>query len=225
MEITFLGHSCFLIQLNQGTILVDPFITGNPLTNYDIDNIKCDYVLLTHGHQDHVLDAEAIAKNNKAKIISSFEIVSWYESKGLKGHPMNFGGQWTFEFGDVRYIQALHSSVLPDGTYGGNPGGFLIRADGKHFYIAGDTALTYDMKLIPAYWGKLDFAILPIGGNFTMDYKDAIVASQFIECSDIIGCHFDTFGYIEINHIEVKDAFTKAGIQITIPSILEKINK
>ena len=224
MRITFLGQSCFHIEFKEGTILIDPFITGNPLaSNVDINDVQCDYVLLTHGHQDHVLDAEQIAKSNNAKVISNFEIVSWYESKGIEGHPMNHGGKWTFPFGTVRCVNAVHSSVLPDGTYGGNPMGFLIEAEDKHFYIAGDTALTLDMQLIPKFWGKLDFAILPIGGNFTMDYQDAIYASQLIDCKTIIGCHFDTFGFIKIDHDLVSKAFQEADLNLTIPKINQSI--
>ena len=225
MTITYLGHSCFQLNFKNHIVIVDPFISENPLaSNVNIEELRCDYILLTHGHGDHVADAEQIAKANQAQIISNFEIVSWYGNKGIEGHPMNHGGKWSFPFGNVRCVNAIHSSVLPDGTYGGNPMGFLIEADDLFFYIAGDTALTLDMQLIPQYWGQLDFAILPIGGNFTMDYEDAIHAAKMIGCNQIIGCHFDTFGYLKIDHNQVNQSFTKAGIEITIPAIKQEIS-
>lgn len=221
MKITYIGHGGFIVEVSGKTLVFDPFVTPNELANnkINIKDIKADYVLLTHGHADHVVDAEAIAKANDAPIISNFEIVSWYEAKGLKGHPMNHGGKWEFDFGTVNYVNAIHSSVLPDGTYGGNPGGFVITTTEGTFYVAGDTALTWDMKLIPMLYPKLDFAILPIGDNFTMSYEHAVIASDFIECDDIIGCHYDTFGFIEINHEAAKQIFTTKKKQLTLPEI------
>lgn len=223
MNITHYGQSCFRIETGGSSILIDPFITGNELAdNIDIDDIDADYILLTHGHQDHVMDAESIAKRTRAKIISNFEIIGWYESKGIAGHPMNHGGKWEFDFGTVRYVNAIHSSVLPDGTYGGNPGGFVVSNDEGTFYHSGDTALTMDMKLIPTLCPKLDFAILPIGDNFTMGYEDAIIASDFIECDRIIASHYDTFGFIEIKDKEaVMKAFAEAEKSIEFIEIGE----
>ncbi len=221
MKLTYIGHGGFIIETAGKTLVFDPFISPNDLAKdkINIAAIQADYVLLTHGHGDHVADAEAIAKANNAPIISNFEIVSWYESKGLKGHPMNHGGKWQFDFGTVHYVNAIHSSVLPDGTYGGNPGGFVITTQDKTFYYAGDTALTWDMKLIPMLYPKLDFAILPIGDNFTMGYEHAVIASDFIECNTIIGCHYDTFGYIRINHEVAEQAFIDKGKSLILPEI------
>lgn len=226
MKLKFLGHSCFLIDTNGKKLIVDPFISANDLAkNIDVDSIRVDYVLLTHGHQDHVLDAETIAKNSNAKVISNFEIVSWYEEKGIQGHGMNHGGSWNFDFGRVKYVNAVHSSVLPDGTYGGNPGGFVIESAGKRLYIAGDTALHMDMKLIPMVSGKLDAAILPIGDNFTMGPDEALLASEFIECDRVIGCHFDTFGYIVIEDKKaVIESFNKKGKNLSLPAIGDEIS-
>ena len=221
MKITYIGHGGFIVEVNGKTLVFDPFITPNDLAKdkINISDIKADYVLLTHGHEDHVADAATIAKANDAPIISNYEIVSWYGEKGLKGHPMNHGGKWEFDFGTVNYVNAVHSSVLPDGTYGGNPGGFVITTDEGTFYFAGDTALTWDMKLIPMLYPKLDFAILPIGDNFTMSYEHAVIASDFIECDNIIGCHYDTFGFIEINHEAAQQAFITKGKKLTLPEI------
>ncbi len=212
MKIRFLGQNGFVFDFNGKTILVDPFISANPLAiDINIIDLNPDYILVTHGHQDHVLDVEQIAKANNSTVISNYEIVSWFGQKKISGHPMNHGGQWKFDFGTVKYVNAVHSSVLPDGTYGGNPGGFVIWDDNICFYIAGDTALTWDMKLIPVTCPTLDFAILPVGDNFTMGVDDAIICSDFIECNNIVGCHYDTFGFIEIDHMEAKEKFGLAG--------------
>ncbi|MEP7094507.1 MAG: MBL fold metallo-hydrolase, partial [Flavobacterium sp.] len=150
------------------------------------------------------------------------EIASYYAKLGLKAHPMNHGGSWNFDFGKVKYVTAIHSSSFPDGTNGGNSGGFVIEGEHKNIYIAGDTALTMDMKLIPMRT-KLDLAILPIGSNFTMDVEDAIIASDFIECDKILGYHFDTFGYIEINHDEAIRKFFAKGKDLMLLEIGESI--
>ncbi|RKS53594.1 L-ascorbate metabolism protein UlaG (beta-lactamase superfamily) [Gillisia mitskevichiae] len=224
MIITFYGQNSFGIEIGDLSVLVDPFITGNKLSK-DIINIldlKADYILLTHAHQDHILDAEAIAKNTGAIIVSNFEIATHYENKGFEVHPMNHGGSWDFEFGRLKYVNAIHSSSFPDGSYGGQPGGFVIEGEHKNIYIAGDTALTMDMKLIPLST-KLDLAILPIGDNFTMGVEDAIIASDFVECDKIIGCHYDTFGYIEIDHEEAKRKFYEKGKDLMLLEIGQSI--
>jgi len=207
MKITFYGQSSLGIEVAGKNIIVDPFISANEMASHiNIDELKADYILVTHAHQDHALDVEAIAKRTGATIVSNAEIATYYEKKGFKSHPMNHGGSWKFDFGTVKYVSAIHSSSFPDGTYGGNPGGFVIESEHKNIYIAGDTALTFDMKLIPLRT-KLDLAILPIGNNFTMDIDDAIIASDFVECDKVLGCHYDTFGYIKINHEEAKKKF------------------
>ena len=206
MKITFLGHASLAIEINNTHIIVDPFITGNEkASDINIDELKADYILVTHAHQDHILDVEAIAKRTGATIVSNYEIVVHYQNLGLKGHPMNHGGSWNFDFGTVKYVNAIHTSSFPDGSYGGQPGGFVIKAD-KTIYIAGDTALTYDMKLIKKQF-DLDLGILPIGDNFTMGIEDAIIASNYIGCDRILGYHFDTFGYIEIDKVKAKAKF------------------
>ncbi|MBL6661237.1 MAG: metal-dependent hydrolase [Crocinitomicaceae bacterium] len=224
MNITYYGHNSFLVEFGGKKLLFDPFISGNGMASgIDVNSIEADYILLSHGHQDHILDAESIAKRCDATIISNFEIVSWYEPKGVKGHPMNHGGKYTFDFGTVKYVNAIHSSVLPDGTYGGNPGGFVIWNDTNCFYMACDTALTYDMKLIPLMCPKLDFAVLPMGDNFTMGIEEAVMASSFIECKNIIGCHYDTFPIIEMDQNKAKTEFESKGIHIHLPKIGETI--
>ena len=224
MTVQFLGHSSLLLTIGQIHVLVDPFISGNPKASHiDLSTLKADYILLTHAHQDHILDAEVIAKRTGATIVSNFEIVSYYQKMGLNGHPMNHGGSWEFDFGTVKYVNAVHTSSFPDGTYGGQPGGFIIKGEHKTIYIAGDTALTYDMKLIPLQY-KLDLAILPIGNNFTMGVDDALIASDFLECDKILGYHFDTFGYIEIDHQKAIQTFFKKDKDLMLLAIGESIS-
>ncbi|WP_297507117.1 metal-dependent hydrolase [Flavobacterium sp.] len=222
MKITFYGHACLSIETGSSIVLVDPFITGNPnAAHIDIASIKADYILLTHAHQDHILDAEAIAKNTGAVIVSNYEIASHYGAKGFSYHPMNHGGSWKFDFGTVRFVNAIHTSSFPDGSYGGQPGGFVIEAD-RNIYIAGDTALTMDMQLIPMRT-SLDLAVLPIGNNFTMDVDDALIASDFVDCNRVLGYHYDTFGYIEIDHQIAKQKFAKKGKELVLLNIQESI--
>lgn len=223
MKITFYGHACIGIEVSGKHILVDPFISANPkAAHININDLKADYILLTHAHQDHILDAEAIAKRTDATIISNYEVAVHYGEKGIKHHPMNHGGSWNFDFGKVKVVNAIHSSSFPDGSYGGNPCGFVIEGEHKNIYISGDTALTMDMKLIPMRT-KLDLAILSLGDNFTMDVDDAIVASDFVDCDKILGVHFDTFGYIEIDHDQAKKKFFDAGKDLMLLEIGQSI--
>lgn len=223
MKITFLGHASLQITIGDISILVDPFISGNPkASTINIDELKADYILLTHAHQDHILDVEAIAKRTEAVIVANYEIVTHYQSMGLEGHPMNHGGNWDFEFGKLKFVNAIHTSSFPDGSYGGQPGGFVIEGEHKNIYIAGDTALTFDMKLIPLQT-KLDLAILPIGDNFTMGIDDALIAADFVECDKILGYHFDTFGYIEIDHEKAKRKFFEHDKDLMLLEIDESI--
>lgn len=203
MNLTFLGHSCFLLETSNSKILFDPFISGNELAKHiDINKIETDFIAQSHGHLDHIADLLVIAKRTNAVVISSWEITEWAKKQGIeKVHPMNIGGSWNFNFGKLKMVFAAHSNSLPNGSYGGVAAGFILEVDGKRIYYAGDTALTQDMKLIGEY-SRPDVAILPIGDNFTMDVDDAILASDFIQCKEIIGMHFDTFGYIKINHEE-----------------------
>ena len=223
MKITYFGHAALGIKVGGKHIIVDPFISANPLAEHiDINELKADYILITHAHGDHVLDVEAIAKRTNAVIVSNAEIAGYYATKGFQAHPMNHGGSWNFDFGKVKYVNAVHSSSFPDGTYGGNPGGFVIEGEHKNIYIAGDTALTMGMKLIPLRT-KPDLAIFPIGDNFTMDVKDAILASDFVECDKVLGYHYDTFGYIKIDHKAAIQAFFDKGKDLMLLEIGDSI--
>jgi L-ascorbate metabolism protein UlaG (beta-lactamase superfamily) len=223
MKITFYGHACVGIKVGGKNLVVDPYISANQLAKHiDVNSIKADYILLTHAHGDHILDVEAIAHRTGAIIVSNAEITGHYGAKGFQVHPMNHGGSWNFDFGKVKYVNAVHSSSFPDGSYGGNPGGFVIEGEHKNIYIAGDTALTMDMKLIPLRT-KLDLAILPIGDNFTMDVEDAIIASDFVDCDKILGYHYDTFGYIEIDHQQAIQKFFDKGKDLMLLEIGDSI--
>ena len=202
-----------------------PFITPSEAAkNIEVEDIKADYIFLSHGHVDPIADCERIARKNNATVVCSFEVSDWLGKKGVKStHPMNHGGKKAFEWGTVKCVNAIHSSALPDGTYGGNPMGFIITTGEKTFYYSGDTALMMDMQLIPR-WGTLDFAVLPIGDNFTMGYEDAIEAADIIQCKTIMGVHYDTFPYIKIDHQKAKQAFTDAGLTLLLHGIGESID-
>ncbi len=224
MQFTFYGHACFAVVVEGKKLLFDPFISGNEKAkSIAVDAIDADYILVSHGHEDHLADVERIAKRTGAKVVSNFEIVTYFGKKGIEnGHPMNHGGSWNFDFGTVKYVNAIHSSGFPDGSYAGNPGGFIVSSKDKTFYYSGDTALTMDMKLIGEY-EKLAFAILPIGNNFTMGVKEAIIASDFIKCNKIIGIHYDTFGYIEINQTKAIADFKAKGKELILLEIGQTI--
>ena len=225
MDISYLGHSCFSITINGKIILFDPFISPNPLAKaIKLDEIKADYILISHGHYDHIADAVSLANQTNAKIISNHEICVWLENQGLTNLlAMNIGGKTKLEFGSVKCVVAIHSSSLPDGSYAGNPMGFVVESTEGNFYYAGDTALTYDMKLIGEY-RKIDFAFLPIGDNFTMSADNAIIASDFISCNNIIGMHFNTFPPIKIDTIAAQQRFEIAGKKLMILEIGETIS-
>lgn len=223
MQLTYYGHACFAITVGGKNLLFDPFITPNPLAkDIDIQSIKADYILVSHGHGDHVADVVAIAEHTGATVIGAFEVVSWLAGKGVKKvHGMNFGS-FQFDFGRLSFVPAWHSSSMPDGSYGGNPGGFVVTTTEGNFYYSGDTSLMMDMQLIPHY-AQLDFAVLPIGGNFTMDVKDAVKAAAFIQCNKIVGVHYDTFPPIVIDANKAKQMFKMADKELILPAIGEQV--
>ncbi len=222
MKVTYYGHSCFQVEVAGKRLLFDPFITANPLAaKIDIMTLKPDYILLSHGHADHVADVEAIARHSDAVLIGCFEVVEWFRSQGIEnGHGMNIGGSYTFDFGKVTMTVAVHSSSMPDGSYGGLAGGFLIQTVEGSFYYSGDTALTDDMKLIVAV-EELTFAVLCIGGNFTMGAEEAFQAAQWLGCREIIGVHYDTFPPIKIDHAAARNIFEQGGSALRLMAIGE----
>ncbi|HET6768452.1 MAG TPA: metal-dependent hydrolase [Chitinophagaceae bacterium] len=224
MKLTYYGHSCFMVETAGKKILFDPFITYNDLAkNVNINLIKPHFVLLSHGHSDHIADCIQIAENSAAKVVCNWEIHEWLNHRGIKNtHPMNTGGKWNFGEFTVKCTAAQHSSGLPDGSYGGNPMGFIVTSVEGSFYYSGDTALSTDMTLIPK-WAKLNFAVLPIGDNFTMDATDAADCATMINCKTVVGVHYDTFGFIKIDHEKAKKTFADKGVELLLIKIGETI--
>lgn len=225
MQFISYGHSCFAIKIGGKNIVFDPFITPNALAgNIDITEIEADYIFLSHGHEDHIADCISLARRTGAKVVCNFEIHLWLNNQGITNtHPMNTGGQWHFEFGTVKCVVAQHSGGLPDGSYGGNPVGFVFTTGEGNFYYSGDTALTLDMQLIPGY-AALRFAVLPVGDNFTMGVEDAIRAAGFVQCKEVVGVHYDTFGFIKIDHEKAKQAFAREGLILHLLAPGESLN-
>lgn len=225
MKITYLGHASLSIQINDKNFIIDPFISGNELAkDINLNSLKADYILLTHAHQDHVLDVETIAERTGASVICNAEMSYYYDKKGLKVIGMNTGGQITFDNITIRSTIAFHSSSFADGTYGGNPNGYVISTNEKKIYIAGDTALTQEMKLIPQLIGKLDLAILPIGDHFTMGIEDASLAADFVDCKKVLGYHYDTFPPIKIDHEKAISHFKSTNKELILLKIGNSIN-
>ncbi len=224
MKITYYGHSCFLVEAGGKKLLFDPFITPNELASHiDVDKIEADYILVSHAHFDHITDVERIAKRTGAKVLACWELYQWFTRQGLQNvHPINPGGKFTFDFGTVKAVTAQHSASLPDGSYGGIASGFVIESTNGTFYYSGDTALTYDMTLIPKFF-TVDFAVFPIGDGLTMGVEEAIEAAKFVEVKKVLGVHYDTFGFIKIGKEQAKNQFGQAGLTLFMPEIGQSI--
>lgn len=197
-EVIWYGHAAIGIKTAGKFILVDPFFTGNPQASAKAEDLSPDYILVTHGHGDHLGDTLAIAKRTGAMVISNTEIAQWLTKKDIKTHGQQVMGGFQHPFGYLKLTLALHGSVLPDGAFGGNPVGLLLTTtDHKKIYLAGDTGLFGDMKLIGEE--GIDLAMLPIGGNYTMDPDDALRAVKLIKPKLVIPIHYDTFEVIKQN--------------------------
>ena len=220
MKFTYYGHSCFSVVAGGKTLLFDPFMTPNELAkSIDVDKVAADYIFVSHGHFDHMTDVVRIAKRTGAKVLGNWELYGWFNKGGLKNtHPINPGGQFTFDFGTVKCFIAQHSSSLPDGSYGGVASGFAFRTADGNFYYSGDTGLTLDMQLVPN-WAKVDFAVFPVGDGLTMGGEDAIHAARMVGANVVVGVHYDTFGFIKIDHAKAVESFQKAGLKLHLLDI------
>jgi len=224
MKYTYYGQSCFLLEADGKKFLFDPFIKSNPLAkDVDVAAIEADYILVSHGHGDHVADLVELARQTGAEVIAMVEVAKWIREQGIeKVTELNFGVQH-FPFGKLRTVWAVHSSGNPDGSYGGNPAGFVLELEGKQIHFAGDTALTLEMKLLKELY-HLDYAILPLGGHYTMDVDDAIIASKYMGTNTVIGVHYNTFPPITIDTEEAVEKFKREGLTLLLPKIGETIS-
>ncbi len=193
---TWYGHGTSGLNVDGIKVIVDPYFTDNPVAAAKAEEVEADYILVTHGHSDHVADAVSIAKRTGATIISNFEIATWFQNQGVEAHGQHLGGGHDFPFGYVKLTLALHGSALPDGSDGGNPAGLLVTTpDGQKVYLAGDTGLFGDMALIGEE--GLDLAVIPIGDNYTMGPDDALRAVKLLKAKNVIPCHYNTWELIE----------------------------
>jgi L-ascorbate metabolism protein UlaG (beta-lactamase superfamily) len=226
MKVSYHGHSVVKIEVKDKVILIDPFLTGNPTTDLRAADVKVDVILLTHGHNDHVGDTVALAKENNALVVAPFELATFLGWKGVKVHPMHIGGAHTFDFGTVKLTQAFHGSSYTDEetktiTYTGMPAGILVTAEGKTVYHAGDTALFSDMKLIGSHH-EIDVAFLPIGDNFTMGPDDAALAAEWLQAKVTVPMHYNTFPVIEQDpHAFVQRLPKDKGRVLTVGEAIE----
>ena len=213
-----------MMEIGGKNILFDPFISPNPkASEIDVSTINPDYILISHGHGDHVADAVEIATRSKAQVIAAYEIAEWLKGQGVENVvPMNTGGSFNLGVCKIKAVKAVHSSSLPDGSYGGNPMGFVVSTDNFSLYYAGDTALTVEMGLLGKLF-NLNWAVLPVGDHFTMGVEDALHAAEMVECNQVIGMHFDTFPPIEIDHQAAKNHFESNGHQLILPAIAQTI--
>lgn len=221
MKVTYYGHSSVMLETLKSKILFDPFITPNPAASHiAVGELRPDYILLSHAHEDHVADMAAIQRQSGAKVLAIVETAAWVGRQGVDPDRIvefNFGGTIQTDFGSVKMVYALHTSATPDGQYGGQPVGFVLKADGKNVYFAGDTALTMEMKLLEN--PGIDLAFLPIGGHYTMDVSDAVVAAQWINCKQVVGIHYNTFPPIQVDTDEAKRQFAHVNITLHLPAI------
>ena len=223
MKLRFLGQNCFLITTGTTNILTDPFYSyQKDKSGFLLESTKVDYILLTHVHQDHMADVKQVLEHYpQATLIAQPEICGYFSHSSMV--DLNFGG--TLEIGKVSIdmVPALHTSSFPDGSYGGLSCGYLLQSEGGNLYLAGDTGLTMEMKLLKEFYGPISISILPVGGHYTMDYKKAAYAAKnLLDCAHVVGCHFDTFPPISIDHQKAKAYFEAMDIELKLPELGEE---
>lgn len=218
ISVRYLGHACFEFNFNGTSVLLDPFVSYNPLAKHiNVAELKPDFIFLSHAHEDHVADLATIQGQSGATVAAIVETAGWVRKQGISDDKViefNFGGTLSLPFGKVKMVYALHTNSTPDGMYGGAPCGFVFFIGNKKIYFAGDTALTLEMKLLEDL--KLDWAFLPIGGHYTMDMYDAVKAAGFIRCKNVIGMHYDTFSPVTIDSDEAKKVFAEADLNLNL---------
>ena len=223
MKIRYFAHSAFQITTKSGyTILIDPFLDDNPLSPVKSKDVKADFIILTHGHGDHVGDSLKIAKRSNSLFICVNELAEWIKGKGLNAHNMHIGGSHNFDFGRVKFTIAHHGSMTPDNQYAGEPSGVLITIEGKTIYHTGDTGLFYDMKLI-GEMNPVDYMLLPIGDNYTMGINDAVKAVELTNPKVVIPIHFNTFPVIQSDPQVFKKLVEEKGFKCKIMEFGEEI--
>ena len=224
MKLKYFSHSGFQITTDSGIrILIDPFLDDNPTSPVKSDDVEADYIILSHAHNDHLGDAMKIAKRGKVTFICVNELGIYLTSKGFQTHNMHIGGGYNFEFGRVKFTIAHHGSMTPEGNYAGEPAGIILQADGKTIYHTGDTGLFLDMKLIGEMNGPIDYMMLPIGDNFTMNITDAIRAAELVRPKMAIPIHYNTFDVIKADPQEFKKKVEAVGINSRVMAYGEEI--
>lgn len=214
-KLTYLSHSSWLIENSNFTVAIDPFLEGNPTAPRKPADIKADFIIVTHAHDDHLGDSIPIAKASDGTIITNFEIANYCQEKGAVAHPMHIGGAHEFPFGRVKLTPAWHGSSFPDGSYGGTPAGCLVTIDGKTIYHTGDTGLFLDMKLIGEL-DHIDVMLVNIGDNFTMGIDDAVKAVEFVKPDLVIPMHYKTYDIIDVDPQRFADKVKAKGFNVRI---------
>ena len=223
MKLRYFSHSAFEITTNKNKlILIDPFLDDNPTSTVKSNDVKADYIILTHAHGDHIGDSFKIAKRCNSTLICTYELANYCKSKGFNAHDMSIGGGHNFEFGRVKFTIAFHGSQTPEGTYGGQPAGVILTIDNVTIYHTGDTGLFYDMKLIGEL-NKIDYLLLPIGDNYTMGIKDAVKAVELVNPKNVIPMHYNTFPIIEADPNIFKNEVEQLGKNCRVMKFGESI--
>jgi len=215
LKLKYISHSAFLLKDGKNEVAIDPFIKGNPTATVKVEDVKANFIVLTHAHPDHFGDTKPIALANKSLVIAVNELANYCAEIGLEAHNMHIGGSYNFDFGKLKFTQAFHGSSNAEGDYMGDPAGVILNMGGKVVYHCGDTGIFGDMKLI-GQMNKIDVMLVPIGGNFTMDIDDAVAAVKMVNPKLAIPMHYNTFPVIETDPGEFVDKVKQSGIDAKV---------